>query len=87
MNPMLAVLNKGKVSGLAGQLQGVKQAYNLIRNAGNPQAMMQQVLGSNPQYQQVMKLVQDNGGDPKATFYSVANQLGVNPEDILSALK
>ena len=87
MNPMMAVLNQGKVNGLLGQVQQIKQAYNMVRNAGNPQAMMQQVLGNNPQYQQVMQLVQQNGGDAKAAFYSMANQLGINPDDILSALK
>ena len=84
---MMAILNQGKMSGLLGQIQPIKQAFNMVQNAGNPQAMLQQVIGNNPQYQQVMKLVQDNNGDAKAAFYSMANQLGVNPDDILNALK
>jgi hypothetical protein len=34
-----------------------------------------------------MQLIQANGGDPKAAFYSLAKQRGINPEDFLRALQ
>lgn len=84
---MLGALNQGKVTGLLGQLGPIKQAMNMIRSAGNPQAMMAQMMSNNPQYAQAMKLIQESGGDAKAAFYKLANQNGVNGDDILNALK
>ena len=59
---------------------------NTIRNAGNPQAVLAQLARSNPQLKQVMDMV-NQYGDPKTAFYKEAEKRGVNPDDILSALK
>ena len=59
----------------------------MIRQSGNPQAMLQQMMQNNPQYQQVMQLVNQAGGDPKQAFYQMANQMGVNPDEIISMLR
>ena len=59
----------------------------MIRNARNPQALLNQMAMNNPQYAQVMRLIQDNGGDARTAFYNECSRRGVNPEDILSALK
>lgn len=83
-NPMMQILNRSK---LANGMQPVKNALRMVQSAGNPNAMMQQLLSRNPQYAQAMKLVQESGGDAKAAFYKLAEQTGVDPEDILSALK
>ena len=48
---------------------------------------MNQMIQSNPQYKQVMDYVKQNGNDPKAAFYKMAQEKGVNPDDILNALK
>ena len=58
----------------------------MVKNAGNPQAMMNQLIQSNPQMGQVMNLVQRYGGDPQKAFYALAQQKGVNPDEILSML-
>jgi hypothetical protein len=49
--------------------------------------MMQQLIGQNPQMQQVMQIINQNGGDPKAAFYNLAKQKGIDPDEILSMLK
>lgn len=59
----------------------------MIKNAGNPQMMLQQMMSQNPQIQQVMQYVKDNGGNAKTAFYKLAEQKGVNPEEILQMLK
>ena len=59
----------------------------MVRSAGNPQAMLQNLIQNNPQMQQVMTLVNQAGGDPKTAFYQMAQAKGVNPEDILSLLR
>ena len=42
-----------------------------------------QMIMNNPQMKQVMDYVNANGGDPKAAFYKLAKEKGVDPEEIL----
>lgn len=65
----------------------LKQMLQAVRAARNPQAMLNQMMMNNPQYQQVMNYIQQNGGDPQAAFYKMAQERGVNPDDILSQLR
>lgn len=48
--------------------------------------MFNQMLSNNPQLKQVMSFIQQNGGDPKQAFYNYAQQVGVNPQDIINQL-
>lgn len=50
---------------------------------GNPA----QLLMNNPQMRQIMEYVQANGGDAKAAFYKKAEEMGVDPDTILSQLR
>lgn len=81
-NPMLKQLNQTNPN-----LAGIKNLYNTIRSAGNPQMMLNQMMSQHPQIKQVMDYVNANGGDPKAAFYKLAREKGVNPDDILNQLK
>lgn len=63
-----------------------KQVMNTLRNASNPQALLSQMMQNNPQLKQVMTLVQQSGGDPKAAFYTLANQRGIDPDAFIKAL-
>lgn len=60
---------------------------NLMRNSGNPQAMLSSMMQNNPQVKQVMDFVNQNGGDPKKAFYDLAKQNGIDPQEILNMLK
>lgn len=40
-----------------------------------------------PQYKQVMDYVEQNGGDAKEAFYKMSNEMGVNPDEIVKALR
>lgn len=64
------------------QIQSMLQAY---RSGQNPIQSM--LYAKNPQMMQVMELVNSMGGDPKAAFYKLAAQKGVDPNSILSMLK
>ena len=65
------------------QLSQIKQMISTMRSAGNPQALMQQMLQQrSPQLQQAMDLVQRHGGDAKAAFRELAGQKGLSPEEI-----
>ena len=84
---MLQALNSSRMAGLADRIAPIKQTMNLIRNAGNPQAMMQQMMQNNPQYTQAMQLIQENGGDAQKAFYALADRLGVDGDTIVQALR
>lgn len=40
-----------------------------------------------PAMKKVNDYISQNGGDPQAAFYKLANEMGVNPQDILNQLK
>jgi len=61
--------------------------YNQVRHSKNPDQAMQMLLANNPQYQNVMNYIQQNGGDARSAFYNMAAQMGVNPNSVLSRLK
>lgn len=78
MNPMLQALQP--------QTQ-IKDMVNLVRSSGNPNAALEYLARTNPQIRQVMNMVNQSGGDPRAAFYSLAKQKGVDPNQILNMLK
>ncbi len=85
MNPIMNQLAKQAFNSSGfGQ---IKQMMNLVRNANNPQAVFNQLVSSNPQLNQVMNLINQNGGNPKNAFYAMARQKGIDPNEILKLLK
>ena len=68
-------------------LQPIRQMLGMVRSASNPQAMLQTLAQSNPQLRQVMDVVQRSGNDPQRAFYALCEQKGINPQQIIDALK
>ena len=48
--------------------------------------MLNQMLAQNPQYKQIMDYVNANGGDAKSAFYKMANEKGIDPNEIIHQL-
>ena len=65
----------------------VKQMIGMVNDSQNPTALLNQMMANNPQLKQIMDVVQQNGGDPKTAFYSMADKMGVDPQEILNMLK
>ena len=65
----------------------IKSMMYLANSSANPQLAIQQMLQNNPQYNQILRLINENGGSPKAAFYSLANQMGIDPNQVINALK
>lgn len=63
------------------QIGMIKQAFGLIKNAGNPQAMFMQMVQNNPAYQKAMNYIQQNGGNAENAFYNYASQHNVSESD------
>lgn len=83
-NPMLQALKSQPANN---NLSQIKNMMNMIRSARNPQAMLQSMMQNNPQMRQVMDLINQSGGDPKAAFYKLAQEKGIDPQQILDMLK
>ncbi|MBR4377269.1 MAG: hypothetical protein IKP50_00055 [Bacilli bacterium] len=60
---------------------------SIFKNANNPQAMLNNMLQQNPNYNQIINYVKQSGGDPKTAFYKMAQEKGVNPDEIINMLK
>lgn len=68
-------------------LTPIKNMMSMIKSAGNPQMMIQQMISQNPQIKQAMDYVNQNGGNAKDAFYKLANESGVNPDEVINMLK
>ena len=81
LNPLIQIAKSNPM------MSQIKQMMGMINSSGNPQAMMNQMIANNPQFKQVMDLINQFGGDPRKAFYALAEQKGVDPNDILSMMK
>lgn len=70
---MLAGLNQNRLA----------QIVNQIKSMGNPQMMLQNI----PQYKQAMDFVNACNGDAKSAFYAKAKEMGINPDEIVEAMR
>lgn len=84
-NPLLNGLPQNNT--LLQNLGQIKQAWRMLKNMGNPQAMLGQMLQNNPKMKEVQKLLDEAGGDPEKAFRAKAKEMGVNPDDIINVLK
>ena len=53
----------------------------------NPEAMLQTMAMQNPRLKQVIEYVQQSGGNAEAAFYKMAQEKGVDPNQIINMLK
>ena len=65
----------------------IRQMAQMMRTASNPQAVINQLMQTNPQMKQAMDVIRASGNDPRRAFYALAEQRGVNPQAILDQLK
>ena len=69
------------------QFNQMKQMMNTLKNSKNPQQLFLNMMGSNPQVKQIIQMVQQSGKSPKDLFYMMAEQKGVDPNQILGMLQ
>ena len=65
----------------------VKQLIGVLKSSGNPQAILNQLMQTNPNMKQVMEIIQQYGGDANKAFYEIAKQKGIDPQEILDLMK
>ena len=81
---ILQQLGRNNMIQTAAKIKGMMQT---IRTAANQQAALNRMVMNNPQMKQVMEIVEEYNGDSMAAFKATAEQMGVNPEEILGMLK
>ena len=69
------------------QNNAIQKIIQMAKSGNNPQQLLNSLAGQNPQLNQVMQLVNSGKMTPKQIFMNMANQQGVNPNDIISMLK
>ena len=65
----------------------IQKIIQMAKSGNNPQQLLNSLAGQNPQLNQVMQIVNSGKMTPKQIFMNMANQQGVNPNDIISMLK
>lgn len=58
----------------------------MARTAKDPASAIQQMSANNPQMQQVLQYIQQNGGNPKAAFDAYVRQNGISQADAQNAI-
>ena len=70
-------------SPIAGNLSQLKGIIGMLKG-GNPQAIVQNAMQSNPQLRQIL---QQYNGDAKQAFYGLARQNWIDADEIIGMLK
>ena len=64
-----------------------KQMMAMLKAAQNPQMLLNQMISTNPKLKEVMDLINQYGGDPNKALQAVAQQNGIDPQEIMDMLK
>ena len=65
----------------------IKNMIGMIKSAQNPQALINQMMMNNPNMKRVMQIVNQYGGDANRAFQEMAQQNGINPQEIMDMMK
>lgn len=65
-------------------LANLKQVASLMKNVNNPQMMLNELATKNPQLKSALDM---SNGNYEQAFNTLAEQMNVNPEEIISLFK
>lgn len=68
------------------QMNGISSLINTIKSASNPNAMINQLMSSNPMVQQASKVAEQYGGWEQAAR-AIAQQKGIDINSVLKQLQ
>ena len=80
-NPMLSQIGQSR---MAAQIDQIKRMYNTFKNVGNPQVLIENAMCQNTE---LKNAIEKSDGNYEKAFYKLAEEKGVNPNDILSVIK
>ena len=65
----------------------IAQMLRLVNNSQNPQQMLNYLAQQNPQLRQILTMVNNSNMSPRDLFYKLAEQKGVDPQQILNSIQ
>lgn len=68
------------------QIQSIRNMIGAMRGMSNPAQMLSTMAQNNPQMQEVINIVNNSGKSPKEICYQMAQQRGIDPEQLVSAI-
>jgi len=88
-NPILQKLAGTAANNPKGIAQAVKMVTAMMAGmkGKDPSAMLKLMAANNPSVKQALDMVQQNGGNAEAAFRALAEQNGIDPDEVLGALK
>ena len=87
MTKLYQQLNQSQLSRNNNSNGGLQQIINMVSHSNNPMQLMQTMAQSNPQLQSILNLIQTSQKSPKDLFFEMAQQRGVDPQQILQMLQ
>ena len=79
MNPILNQMMQTMFSN-----NPIMQLFRTVKTSNNPMQMMQSAAQQNPQLQQTLNYISQNGGNAKQLYYNMCQQKGVDPNIIIN---
>ena len=83
MSNLYQQLNPASQINPSSQNNGVQQIIQMAKSGINPMNL----LNNNPQLAQLLNLAKGQNITPKQLFFNIAQQQGVNPNDIIAMFK
>ena len=69
------------------QIQQIKNLMSAVQMSTDPNAALANIINQNPNLRNLVMLAKSNGADLQQVFYTLAQQKGVNPNDVINALR
>lgn len=86
MNPLMSMIgNMGGGNNPMGAMMQAMQMVNKLKQAGNPQAAVEQMAQTNPNVKKAMDMC--NGKNPKQVFEEMCRQNGMDPGQFSGLMK
>lgn len=60
----------------------IRQTYQMLKNRGNPMALMQNMAQSNPQLKPILQAI-NSGTSPQQIFNNLCQQKGIDPNEVI----
>lgn len=83
MNQLFQQLNPQSQGALSSRMNMLKQKFQQVKMLTNPIGY----INSSPELKGVIDMVNQNGGNAQQLFYKLAEQKGVDPNEILNMFK
>lgn len=68
-------------------MQQIKNLMRTVQMSANPQLALQQIINQNPNLKNILNLANSNGVNLQQLFYTMAQQKGVDPQQVLRDLQ